>query len=522
MATELPLVQLDGPFPQHVPSRACLECPVCCHFPEADSFLRPYFTEEEIRGAVARGVPSGMFPNPRGGQIELVPHPSGEGFLCPAFDPEASQCRIYDARPLDCQLYPLALMWSSDGAEVLLGWDAKCPFLAERGGARGDEAGDETMPGAAGRSGETLEQYAERVAARLEREEMIEPLAAHPRLIGPFQEDVVVLRSLPRLTARLRSAPTMPSPASASSSGLRPLTPADAPCFTTALSEVPTPLAAFALPTHLLWRSLFTYRWAELEGRLCLFAEYQDGLFMPLPPLGDAPLAPAAAHAFAVMREWNRGTAVSRIENVPEQWTADLEALGYRLSPKDPDYLYDVRNLVTLHGDRYKSQRALCNRFVREQRFEYRPYTRALARACLDLYRRWTSQKDNRRVDGLAAALLEDARSAHEEALHHHDDLGLVGRIITIENRVVAYTFGYACSPGVFCIALEIADRTIPGLAQFLFRRFCEEAAEQGATWVNTMDDSGLASLRRSKLAYRPERLVPSFIATEARLPRHA
>ncbi len=34
--------------PQLVPSKTCLTCEVCCRFPEADIFLRPYFTAEEI------------------------------------------------------------------------------------------------------------------------------------------------------------------------------------------------------------------------------------------------------------------------------------------------------------------------------------------------------------------------------------------------------------------------------------------------------------------------------------------
>jgi hypothetical protein len=60
----------------------------------------------------------------------------------------------------------------------------------------------------------------------------------------------------------------------------------------------------------------------------------------------------------------------------------------------------------------------------------------------------------------------------------------------------------------------EVADRSIPGLAQFIFRECCREAARRGHEWVNTMDDSGLPSLARSKMAYHPVRLVPQCIAT--------
>ena len=106
------------PLLQLVPSRVCLQCDVCCRFPEAGSFLRPYFTAEEIQRAVARGINPAHFPDPNGSQVSVVPNPSGEGYLCPAFDPATSHCRIYDDRPLDCQIYPLAVMW---GAPAMTG-----------------------------------------------------------------------------------------------------------------------------------------------------------------------------------------------------------------------------------------------------------------------------------------------------------------------------------------------------------------------------------------------------------------
>src|SRR5512145_154177 len=110
-------------LPQLVPSSACLQCDVCCRFPDPDSALRPHFTEDEITRALGGGIEETAFPNRRGSQIVLVPEPHGHGYLCPAFDAATSTCRIYQQRPFDCQLYPLALMWNEPHTQVLLGWD---------------------------------------------------------------------------------------------------------------------------------------------------------------------------------------------------------------------------------------------------------------------------------------------------------------------------------------------------------------------------------------------------------------
>ena len=474
------------PLLQLVPSRVCLSCDVCCRFPEPDSFLRPYFTAKEIRRAVARGIDPAHFPHPEGGQIAVVPNPSGEGYLCPAFDPATSHCRIYEDRPLDCQIYPLAMMWNPGRSQVVLGWDTKCPFMR-------DAVPSEILA------------YAGTITAMLEREETLETLAGNPRLVGRYQEDVVVLNPLPKLTARLVQA----------GPPLSPLTSGDHDRFRRALARVDTPLAHYALPPHLIWTDLFRYSWTEIAGCLCLFAEYTDGLFMPLPPLGVAPQREAFARAFAIMRKRNGGSAVSRIENVPDEWTATLESWGYRVTPKDPDYVYRTADLVALAGDRYKSQRAACNRFEREHRHSFEPYGDQDREACLALFRDWSAQKQAAGLGDAGRHMLGDAEAAHREALTHHRDLGLMGYVVRVEGTIRAYTFGYERSPSVCCVLLEVADRTVPGLAAFIFRECCREAAGRGCEFVNTMDDSGLPSLAQSKQAYHPVRLVPSYIVSE-------
>jgi hypothetical protein len=70
-----------------------------------------------------------------------------------------------------------------------------------------------------------------------------------------------------------------------------------------------------------------------------------------------------------------------------------------------------------------------------------------------------------------------------------------------------------AYKPETFCILYEITDLGIKGLAQFIFRRYCQELKDY--KFINIMDDSGLENLRRTKLAYKPVRQVRAFIATK-------
>jgi hypothetical protein len=162
---------------QVVPSSLCLTCEVCCRFPEETSFLAPYFTGEEIE-ALSSSEKNFFAPGSTGGKVKLIPH--GEGYICPFFDPKSHECRVYHLRPLDCRIYPYALMRDRAGA-VVLGIDTKCPYMQE-----------EEAP---------LRSAASETARFLESDAIIGILLSHPELIGPYQDDVFIVRSLEKLTA---------------------------------------------------------------------------------------------------------------------------------------------------------------------------------------------------------------------------------------------------------------------------------------------------------------------------------
>ena len=303
-------------LPQLVPSHTCLQCDVCCRFPDPDSALRPYFSENEIARALAGGVEVTAFPDRRGSQVILAPDPHGEGFLCPAFETATSTCRIYAQRPFDCQLYPLALMWDKPHDQVLLGWDTKCPFMREQ------------IP-------EEIRRHADRVMVLLDQPDIRDHVVSHPRLIGRFQEDVVVLALLPRLTEAVASQ--------WGSAPLHRLTLDDIPYMRTALDRSgwrnDESLAAYSPTYHYMWNGLLAYWWMEFQGAFCLFAQSPDGWFMPLPPIIAGSIDAPLSVAMGLLRRWNGDSPVSRVENVPSRLAPELERLGYRLTPKEPDYL---------------------------------------------------------------------------------------------------------------------------------------------------------------------------------------
>ena len=294
---------------------------------------------------------------------------------------------------------------------------------------------------------------------------------------------------------------------------LRPLLLRDRSLFESHLGKFNTPLSAYHLASHFIWRHTLHYSWTRKKDTLYLFAGYEGLIYMPIPPLGRLS-AGTIGSAFAFMRKVNRNPAASRIEQVDPAQIFIFRKFGYDLQTGFMEYLYRRKDLAGLSGNRYKSQRADYNYFVKHTgSLRIDPFVSADREECLGLFDRWRAFREARRSDPYYRSLMSDAREAHRLAMRHHTSLGLLGRVLRIGRRICGYTFGFPKGPETFCVLLEITDPLHKGLAAYLFREFCREMTAYPI--INTLDDSGLENLRRTKLAYHPWKIVTPYIVSE-------
>ncbi len=102
----------------------------------------------------------------------------GHGFACSFFNPEDQTCLVYEARPLDCSMYPAVIMRSKNQNQVLLGLDTKCPALS-----RPDVA-------------VKFKDFLIWLQRHLESTTLSSLVRKYPQFIGDFQEEVVEVREL--------------------------------------------------------------------------------------------------------------------------------------------------------------------------------------------------------------------------------------------------------------------------------------------------------------------------------------
>jgi len=278
------------------------------------------------------------------------------------------------------------------------------------------------------------------------------------------------------------------------------------------LALAPRELAAYSFANIYIWRCLYDIGWVVIENSLCVFFRDQIGCFMYLAPLAKEKRPQVVKQCFAIMDKINKNKAISRVENIEQGDLEYYRALGYLCHEKYPDYLCLRSDLAQLCGNKFKSQRASYNYFVKHYAFDSRRMRQADKKDSLGLFNSWLEERKTRCQDDVYRGMLEDNRKVIKDTLVDYEQLDLEGIAVRVDGKIKGFSFGYKLNKETFCILYEITDLSIKGLAQFIFRQFCQELKEY--KYINIMDDSGLENLRKVKLSYKPRRLIPAYIIT--------
>lgn len=271
-------------------------------------------------------------------------------------------------------------------------------------------------------------------------------------------------------------------------------------------------LSAYSFINIYIWKCLFNISWAVIDKCLCVFFRDKMGCFLYLPPQGKEVCPGTIEKVFIVLDKFNKNKELSRIENIEDSEKEFYRGLGYSCKDKYPEYLCRRQDLAELKGNAFKSKRSSVNYFSRHYQYEYLEFVPAHAKECLSLYDAWSAARAKGTSDVVYKGMLSDGRACLKLLLDNSGALNVTGRVIKIDNKVKAFTFGFELNNDTFVVLYEITDLSVAGLAQFIFREFSGE--QNKYKYINIMDDSGLANLEKVKLSYRPARLIPAYIAT--------
>lgn len=170
------------------------------------------------------------------------------------------------------------------------------------------------------------------------------------------------------------------------------------------------------------------------------------------------------------------------------------------------DYIYLREKLVSLSGKSLQPKRNHVNKFERlYPDYVYEPLSEANLADCLAIEERWLDQhgaeEDEEQEREVIARLLRDFTA-----------LQLSGGLLRVGGEVVAFTLGSPINADTFDVHIEKANRDYEGAYAMINRCFAATIPEE-YTYINREEDLGIEGLRKAKLSYKPELVLPKIAA---------
>jgi hypothetical protein len=200
-----------------------------------------------------------------------------------------------------------------------------------------------------------------------------------------------------------------------------------------------------------------------------------------------------------------------RFIRIPERLLALWEAHpGLRCRSMEArghwDYVHSVAELAALKGNRFHKKKNLLNQFLKKYTYRFMPFEPALVQEALSMQAEWCLWRDCESSDTLTAENI-----AVERVLTRWEALeGILGGVLTVEDRLVAYTVADPLSDDTVVIHFEKGCTSVTGVYQAINQMFLESLGERFDK-VNREQDLDDQGLRKAKLSYQPSFLLKKY-----------
>ena len=172
------------------------------------------------------------------------------------------------------------------------------------------------------------------------------------------------------------------------------------------------------------------------------------------------------------------------------------------------DYIYLSEKLSSLSGKKLHSKRNHINAFLEENpHWQYVSLNSSNLSLAIEMNEKWCLEND----------VSSDKEKSEEQAcvknaFRHFDELGLKGGMIISKGEVLGFSIGEPLSKDTFVVHIEKAFSSVRGAYPMINREFVRHECK-GYTYINREEDAGSEGLRKAKLSYYPEIILPKYYA---------
>ena len=184
-----------------------------------------------------------------------------------------------------------------------------------------------------------------------------------------------------------------------------------------------------------------------------------------------------------------------------DEWYPEKFQIEY--GRDEADYLYEYKTLSELKGKKLHGKRNHINRFEENYPdYQYEIIDASNYKECIEMAYNWERENN---VDGSEDKRYE--RDIIKKALENMDVLKLIGGLIRVDGKVIAFTLGEPINDVCFVVHFEKAYADIQGAYPMINREFVRRQLK-GYKYINREEDLGIPGLRHAKTSYQPVKLV--------------
>lgn len=260
-----------------------------------------------------------------------------------------------------------------------------------------------------------------------------------------------------------------------------------------------------------LWSRHYPVKFAIIENTLVFRSKYENEMFTY--PAGE-PEDVKRALEYLKAYTGERGLPFILYLVTPEQFEQLEEWYPGRFTIEydrdSADYVYESEKLATLSGKKLHGKRNHINKFkATYDNWSYETLTEENLEECFRMALVWRSQNNCDENEEKNAEMCVTLNS-----LRLRNELELIGGVLRVDGRVVAFTMGEMISEDTFVVHIEKAFADIEGAYPMINQQFVEHECMK-YQYVNREDDTGAEGLRKAKLSYHPAFLVEKGIVKE-------
>ena len=252
-----------------------------------------------------------------------------------------------------------------------------------------------------------------------------------------------------------------------------------------------------------MWGNVLSITYAVYNETLFLKGKFRGGRELFYLPCGKMSLKDAISEVIEYAKE--KGISPEFV-SVPFEKLDDIKEffdIEYTESRDYSDYVYSAEKLALLKGRKYHQKRNHISGFKKLfPNYVFEVISDKNIDSVKEFYENFKNAND------IESESEEIERKCSEFALNNIKNMDLVGGLIKVDDKVIAFTLGEVKND-VLYVHVEKADREIKGSYPLINNEFVKYCIEKyGIAWVNREDDSGDIGLRKAKLSYHPEMLA--------------